>query len=124
MSSPASERIFVVDDDEAVRDSLRALLEAYGYEVEDFASGDDFLDRYGPQMKGCVVLDVNMPGADGFSVLSRIGRRTELPVLLATARADAAIAARATAAGAAAFLEKPFQGGQLLDQIRRVMPAH
>jgi two-component system response regulator FixJ len=111
--------VYIVDDDAAVRDSLRALLEAHLFDVEDFPSGLDFLARCTPDLRGCVVLDVNMPELDGFEVLVRLGgARPGLAVIVVTGRADGSTGPRAMASGASAFIEKPFAPEHLLALVR------
>ena len=107
--------IYIVDDDHAVRDSLRGLLEVNAYNIEAFASGREFLDRYRPDIEGCLVLDVNMPDLDGFDVLGHLGRpRAGLPVIMLTAEGDQSFESRALRAGASALIRKPFAADQLL----------
>ncbi|MGQ0664226.1 MAG: response regulator transcription factor [Pseudomonadota bacterium] len=114
--------IFVVDDDEAVRDSLRALLESHCLDVEDYGSGADFLGRYGCDRDGCLVLDINLPGMSGHELVKVMrAKGIDIPVILITGRVDAE--AKALAAGTAALLEKPIEEGRLLDTIRRALAA-
>jgi two-component system, LuxR family, response regulator FixJ len=113
--------IFVVDDDAAMRDSLRLLLETEGFAAQDFAAGTPFLEAVRPVDGDCLILDINMPGMSGFEVLEELRRRGEvLPVIIVTARTDEATRARATAAGAVALLEKPHSADELLSLLRRV----
>lgn len=111
-------RIYIIDDDEAVRDSLKILLDANGFTVEDFASGPAFLaaGRGGP---GCALVDIGMPEMGGLE-LQRIlaERRPELPVIMITGQAEVPIAVQAMKAGAADFIEKPFDEAALLASIR------
>jgi two-component system response regulator FixJ len=113
-------KVYVVDDDEAVRDSVRAVLESHLFEVEDFETGAAFLERWGADgAMGCLVLDINMPELDGFMVLRRLGAPLPgLPVVVITARADSTTEARVRAAGAASLVEKPFAGEQLVEAVR------
>jgi two-component system CheB/CheR fusion protein len=114
--------IYIVDDDEAVRDSLRALFEAHGFEVHDFASGVEFLRRHAPAMRGCLLLDVNLPGIDGFEVLKLLtASGSRLPVVIMTARTDSRTSADALAAGAVGFVQKPFMSSQLMALVRDVL---
>jgi FixJ family two-component response regulator len=102
------ETIFIVDDDENVRDSARALLESYDLVVEDFASAQAFLERYERGGKGCVLLDVNMPDMGGLELLELLrDRGIRIPVIMVTAQNEAALRERAARAGAFAFFEKP-----------------
>ncbi len=118
-------RIFIVDDDEAVRDSLKLLLESYGMDVEDYGSTADFAHHYRPGGGGCLILDQHLPGSTGLDFLaSREGAVLGLPVILLTGRADAALRARAAQLGVAAFLEKPVADGVLLSTIRQALDGH
>ena len=111
--------IFVVDDDEAVRASLRLLLEAHGLRVEDFASTEAFVDAYRPQGRECLVLDQHIQGGvTGLDFLaSGTPARLRLPVILVTGRGDDVLRAHALRAGAAAYLEKPCDEGELIAAI-------
>jgi FixJ family two-component response regulator len=109
-------RIYIVDDDDAVRESLRALLEAYGFEVEDFCSGQGFLDGFSDDGAACLVLDVHMPGLDGLDVVQKLRRErnSTLPVILMTGRDDRELRQQVFAAGANSYMEKPVDIDQLL----------
>ena len=112
--------IFIVDDDDATRDSLRLLVECEGFSAEDFASGRSFLDTARPADGDCLILDVNMPGMSGFDVLEELQRRGDrLPVIVITAEPDGATHSRARAAGALALLEKPHGAEELLTLLRQ-----
>ena len=111
--------IYVIDDDDGVRESLRMLLEAEGYMVIDFASGEEFLRAGRPDQQSCLLLDIHMPGMSGLEVLERVrSDHPLLPVVAMTGRPDAPTA-RAVASSGAPLLEKPFWGRQLLDAIER-----
>jgi two-component system response regulator FixJ len=100
--------IYIVDDDDAVRDSLRLLLLAMGFAVEDFACGASFFARGAPDRGKCLILDVNLPGASGLEILARLrAEGSNLPVVMVSGAGDAAARRRALALGAAAFLDKP-----------------
>jgi two-component system response regulator FixJ len=119
----ASPLICVVDDDEAVRDSLAALFEAEGFEVASFASGRDFLDG-GLTRAGCVVSDVRMPDMNGLELLAVLSERASAPpVIMITGHGDVPMAVRAMRLGAVDFLEKPFDAGMLLARVRDVLSA-
>jgi FixJ family two-component response regulator len=119
----ASARVFIVDDDEAVRDSLRLLLEAYGMTVQDYASTAEFARGYRADGgAACLILDQHLPGSTGLDFLSSTdGAKLDLPVILLTGRADAAIRARAVQLGVSAFLEKPVSDDVLLATIRSAL---
>jgi two-component system, LuxR family, response regulator FixJ len=113
--------IFIVDDDDAVRDSLRLLLEADGLTpVRAFGSARRFLEEVSPQLGDCLLLDVRMPDMDGLELQSELNRRgVKLPVIIMTGHGDVPIAVRAMKAGAEDFIEKPFSDAILLDSVRR-----
>ena len=114
--------ILVVDDDEPVRASLRALLETAGYRTRLFESGVALLDDPHIGLGACVVLDVKMPGLDGLEVQRRLsGRGVTLPVVILTGHGDIAMAVRAMRAGACDFLEKPVSRDRLLESIARAI---
>ena len=114
--------IFIVDDDAATRDSLRQLLEVEGFEACEFAGGRPFLDGVRATDGDCLILDLNMPGMNGFDVLAELRRRgAGLPVIVVTAHADPATRSRAAAGGALAVLEKPHRTSELLALVRRAL---
>ena len=110
--------IAVIDDDDAVRDSLGALLEAEGYAVTSYASGPAFLESLAEAPPACALVDVRMPGMDGLELQRRLADvAPSLPVIIITGHGDIAMAVRAIKAGAVDFVEKPFQDGTILDGI-------
>ncbi len=110
--------IYLVDDDEAVRDSLEALLASHGFGVKGYASGPEFLRSYRVRGAGCLVLDVHLPQMSGFELMSEcLARAIGLPVVMITGRMDPAIRRRAAAAGVVALLDKPFSDQALLSGI-------
>jgi two-component system response regulator FixJ len=112
--------VFVVDDDAALRDSLKVLLESHGFRVECFASGQEFLDRTGSSHHGCSLIDVRMPGMDGLAVQQHLAQlKSPLPVIVMTGHAEVPIAVKAMKAGAIDFIEKPFEADALIGAIRR-----
>jgi two-component system response regulator FixJ len=116
-----TETIHVVDDDAAMRDSLRMLLEASGYAVRDHASAAAFLAE-GLSGIGCVLTDVRMPEIDGLELLRRLhARDIRPPVIVMTGQGDIAIAVRAMKAGAVDFLEKPFSDDALFEAVGRAL---
>jgi two-component system response regulator FixJ len=115
-------RVYVVDDDAAVRDSLEALLASAGFVTEGCGSAAEFLLRFEPSGAACVLLDVRMPGMDGLTLLERLGDdRQGIPVVVMTGHADVPMAVRAIRAGAADFVEKPFAGTELLESVRNAI---
>lgn len=115
----AKERIYVIDDDDAVRNSLTVQLEAAGYEVTGFASAVGFLEVARSTPLGCVLSDVQMPDMDGMELQKRLSdMQLHFPVVIMTGHADVALAVRAMKAGAVDFIEKPFSEQAILDSIR------
>ena len=117
-----NDKVYVVDDDEAMRDSLKWLLESSGLEVELFASGEAFLDAYEEGFRGCLVLDVRMPGMSGLDLLERLrARASTLPAIIVTGHGDIPMAVAAIKKGAADFIEKPFGDKAMLNLIESCM---
>ncbi len=115
-------KVLVVDDDDIVRDSLRALLESAGFEVAEYASATALLADISPGVAGCVVTDIRMPGMDGLELQEELTRsRIQLPVIVITGHGDVPLAVRAMKAGALDFIEKPFDDEVLLESVRRGM---
>jgi two-component system, LuxR family, response regulator FixJ len=113
-------RIYIVDDDEAVRDSLSLRLEAAGFAVATFPSARHFLDQTASLPAGCVIADVRMPEIDGIELQSRLAAmNVNFPVIIMTGHGDVALAVRAMKAGAIDFVEKPFTEEVILDSIRQ-----
>lgn len=111
--------VYVVDDDAAVRDALEALLGSVGLPVMSFASGEDFLGKAKASMRGCLLLDVRMPGIGGLELQPKLQERgVRLPVIFVTGHGDVPMAVRVLKAGAVDFVEKPFNEQQLLDRIQ------
>jgi two-component system, LuxR family, response regulator FixJ len=118
--------VYVVDDDDAVRDSLSALLESAGYRVAAFESGDAFLRGEAVAAAksgvGCIVSDIRMPGIDGLQLQEALNaRQVLLPLLFITGHGDVPMAVHALKAGAADFIEKPFDETTLLGSIQRAV---
>lgn len=114
--------VFVIDDDEAARQSLRWLMESVGLKVACFDSAQAFLDAYDPEVTGCLVLDVRMPGISGLDLQERLTAvGIWLPVIIITGHGDVPMAVRAMKAGAVDFFEKPFNDQALLDRIQQAM---
>ena len=122
MNRAAPPIIYVADDDAAVRDSLRALLESAGYGVLAFASGDALLAAYETDRAACLVTDVDMPGASGLDVQQTLAARgVDVPVIVISGAGNARLAARALESGAADYLEKPIRSQALLASIDRAL---
>ena len=111
--------VFIVDDDEALRESLKWLLQSVSLPARTFASAQEFLQAYDRDQSGCLVLDVRMPGMSGLELLDRlVAEKVGIPVIILTAHADVPMAVRALKGGAADFLTKPFNSQELLDRIQ------
>jgi FixJ family two-component response regulator len=125
MSSPVTtqqETVFVVDDDEAVRDSLRWLLEANGYRVQCFSSAEQFLDAYQPSQLGCLILDVRMSGMSGLELQEKlIAENSSLPIIFVTGHGDVPMAVSTMKKGAMDFIEKPFDEAELRKLVERML---
>lgn len=118
----APPRVFIVDDDDAIRLSLRLLLEAEGLGVEDFASAEDFLAICTPLCCGCLITDLRMPRIDGLQLQAALANRGfETPIIMLTGHADVPAAVKSLKAGAIDFLEKPFDPPTLLQLVRRAI---
>jgi len=114
--------VFVVDDDDAVRDSLRMLLKSAGVHAEACASAQDFLSSYDSSQPGCLVLDVRMPGMSGLEMQHELNLRgLTMPVIFITGHDDIPMAVEAMQHGAFDFLQKPFRDQELLDRVQRAL---
>jgi two-component system, LuxR family, response regulator FixJ len=118
-TKPGDAVVYVVDDDDAVRDSLTLLLESAGFGVEPFESAHDALSRCHERKPACVLTDVRMPGMDGLQFQEKLAEdRIDVPVIVMTGHGDVPLAVRAMKAGAADFIEKPFADDVILDSLR------
>ena len=116
--------VFVVDDDEAVRSSLRLLLKSKGIAAVTHASAREFLANYDPEQPGCIILDVRMPGMSGLELQDELNRRGAIiPVIFITGHGDVPMAVEAMQHGAVDFLQKPFSDQDLTDRIQRALAA-
>ena len=114
--------VHVVDDDDAMRDSLAFLLECAGLEVRTYDSALSFLDQLGTMARGCIVTDVRMPGMSGLELVERLKQEgINDPVIVITGHGDVPLAVEAMKAGVSDFIEKPFGDDHLLDAIRTAL---
>jgi len=122
---PGAPRVFVVDDDAAMRSCLRRLLASNGFSVETCASGAELLMRVVVDRPGCILLDVSMPMMGGLEVQRQLGQLgISLPVIFLTGVADVPVAVAALRAGAADFIEKPFDNDDLVARVRLASARH
>ena len=113
--------VYIVDDDEAVRDSLRWLLEANSYRVRAYASAESFLAEYDEQQPGVLIVDVRMPGLSGLELQEQlIARKSTMPVVFITGHGDIPMAISTMKKGAVDFLEKPFDETALREIVGRM----
>jgi two-component system response regulator FixJ len=116
--------VFVVDDDDAVRNSLRLLLKSASLSTTAFASAQEFLAGWTADQHGCLVLDVRMPGMSGLELQEELNRRGAIiPVIFISGHADVPMAVEAIQHGAFDFLQKPFSDQDLIDRIQRALAA-
>lgn len=114
--------VFIVDDDDAVRSSLRLLLKSVGLPAVAYASATDFLAAWHPEQPGCLVLDVRMPGMSGIELQHELNRRGAIiPVIFISGHGDIPMAVDAIQHGAFDFLQKPFRDQELIDRVQRAL---
>ena len=116
--------VFVVDDEPAIRDSLALLLRSVGLPTRTFDSAQAFLDAFQPAPNSCLLADVRMPGMSGLELQETLrARGLKVPVIVLTGHGDIAMAVRAMKAGAADFIEKPYNDQVLIDSVNRALAA-
>jgi RNA polymerase sigma factor (sigma-70 family) len=122
MNAPqTASTVYIVDDDEAVRDSLRWLLEANNYRVRAFPSGESFLAEYDEKRPGVLIVDVRMPGMSGLELQEQlIARKSTMPIVFITGHGDVPMAVSTIKKGAIDFLEKPFDETDLREIVGRM----
>ena len=119
---PNEPLVYVVDDDEAVRDSLTLLLKAVGLTGKAFASAPEFLENYDPEQHGCLVADIRMPGMSGLDLQAELNERgAPIPLVFITGHGDVPMAVDAMKSGALDFIEKPFRDQELLDRVHQAL---
>ncbi|MBV8917212.1 response regulator FixJ [Bradyrhizobium sp.] len=117
-----SRNVYVIDDDEAMRDSLNFLLDSSGFVVALFETAQQFLDALPSLEFGCVISDVRMPGIDGIELLKRLkALRSGFPIVVMTGHGDVPLAVEAMKLGAMDFLEKPFEDERLIAMIEAAL---
>jgi FixJ family two-component response regulator len=111
--------VYIVDDDDAIRDALRLLMKSAGLRVQPCASAEEFLSCYKPELAGCLVLDVRMPGMSGLELQHLLlERHIRVPVIIMTGHGDISMAVQAMKDGAVDFIEKPFKNDVLLERVQ------
>ena len=114
--------VFIVDDDDEVRDAIRLLMVSVGLNAETFESAQAYLDQFDPQRAGCLILDIRMKGMSGLDLQDRLaGEPLHPPIIIITGHGDVPMAVRAVKAGAVDFIEKPFNDQLLLDAAHRAI---
>lgn len=114
--------VYLVDDDEAIRDSLGLLLRSVGLDCEIYASALEFLGAYDPNRHACLVADIRMPGLSGLELQQRLNeQRAEVPVIFITGHGDVPMAVNAMKSGASDFIQKPFRDQDLIDRIQKAL---
>jgi len=120
--SELEQTVYVVEDDEPVRDSLLLLLKAEGYATKGYASAAAFLDEDIISLNGCLILDIRMPGMTGMELHKRmLELRCALPVIFVTGHGDVAMAVEAMKLGAVDFVQKPYREEDLLEKVRQAL---
>ena len=114
--------VFIVDDDEPVRSALRLLMKSVGHETSTFASGDEFFAFCSPDISGCLVLDIRMPGMSGLELQEKLHQQgVNMPIIFITGHGDVPMAVQAMKHGAMEFLQKPFREQDLVDRVNEAL---
>ena len=114
--------VFVIDDDSTVRDAIKELLLSVGHAVESYASAEEFLAERDPNMPGCLVLDVRLPGTSGLGLQEELLRRKDhIPIIFISGYGDVPMAVQVMKAGAVDFLQKPFREQELLECVQMAL---
>ncbi|HYV82866.1 MAG TPA: response regulator transcription factor [Pyrinomonadaceae bacterium] len=117
-----AEMVFVIDDDESMREALKSLIRSVGLNVQTFASAQDFLQSARPDVPSCLILDVRMPGLSGLDLQRDLAEASiHIPIIFITGHGDIPMSVRAMKAGAVEFLTKPFRDQDLLDAIQQAL---
>ena len=114
--------VFVIDDDESIREALKSLIRSVGLKVETFAAAHEFLQSRRPDVPACLILDVRMPGLSGLDLQRELTEANiNIPIIFITGHGDIPMSVRAMKAGAVEFLTKPFREQDLLDAIQQAL---
>lgn len=121
----AQATVFVVDDEPDIRAALRLLIKSVGYQVECFESADIFFEQFESGRKGCLILDVRMPGMSGMDLQEKLAQMEALlPIIMISGHGEIPMAVKAVQNGAMDFLQKPFSDQQLLDRISQALAVN
>jgi FixJ family two-component response regulator len=124
MTQNQPQTVFIVDDDEDVREALSMLMRAVGLQAENFATARDFLQRFNQRDSGCLVLDIRMPGMSGIELQAELHkRRIRLPIVFLTGHGDVPLAVKAMKAGAIDFIQKPLDEHRLVVAVMNALKA-
>jgi len=122
MTNNVADMVFVIDDDESIREALKSLIRSVGLSVQTFASAQDFLESSRPDVPSCLILDVRMPGLSGLDLQRDLAEANiHIPIIFITGHGDIPMSVRAMKAGAVEFLTKPFRDQDLLDAIQQAL---
>ena len=122
MTNNVADMVFVIDDDESIREALKSLIRSVGLSVATFASAQDFLESSRPDVPSCLILDVRMPGLSGLDLQRDLAEANiHIPIIFITGHGDIPMSVRAMKAGAVEFLTKPFRDQDLLDAIQQAL---
>lgn len=122
MTNNVADMVFVIDDDESIREALKSLIRSVGLSVATFASAQDFLESSRPDVPSCLILDVRMPGLSGLDLQRDLAdANIHIPIIFITGHGDIPMSVRAMKAGAVEFLTKPFRDQDLLDAIQQAL---
>lgn len=122
MNLDKAQQVYLIDDDDAVRDSMSMLLEASDLPCHSFTSADEFFDYYDGTQRGCLVLDIRMPGMTGLELQQRLkAKESTLPIIFITGHGDVPMAVEAMRHGAADFLRKPVMEQDFLDRVQQAL---
>ena len=122
MSKSATDMVFVIDDDQSIREALKSLIRSVRLSVETFASAQEFLQSPRPDVPSCLILDVRMPGLSGLDLQRDLTEANiHIPIIFITGHGDIPMSVRAMKAGAVEFLTKPFRDQDLLDAIQQAL---
>ena len=116
------QKVFIIDDDDAVRDAMEMLLETEDLPCESYSSANHFLEHYNEAYSGCIVLDIRMPGMSGLELQSKLkSLNSPLPIVFITGHGDVPMAVEAMRQGAIDFMRKPIKEIELLNRIRQAL---